>query len=348
MEQFSIFANPSGNDAALIDPTPAPRRPRVLLRDERLAKRLEEMAAKMQGQIDDKLSADRQTNTPKRMAQAMSARCDGERLQRVQTVMLALAAMHRGEGCPGNLAKFRTKKAIHEAMSAELTAVPNGFHSYHVDTGKPREGLSADELELWELLTEKTPEQKQAERILQMERDLAFSKIPGYFPTPRPVIDRMLDYAGIEAGHRVLEPSAGSGAIIEAIEDTCPDVEMVCYEVNCTLTNLLEAKGYPIRGSDFMGCDLLQDKFDRVLMNPPFEKGQDIDHVLRAWELLKPGGRLVAIMSPGPFFHSTRKAETFREFFDAAGGEAHDLDAGTFKESGTNVASKLVIIDKEA
>jgi hypothetical protein len=33
-------------------------------------------------------------------------------------------------------------------------------------------------------------------------------------------------------------------------------------------------------------------EFDRVLMNPPFEKQQDIDHVRRAFDHLKPGGRL--------------------------------------------------------
>ena len=35
-------------------------------------------------------------------------------------------------------------------------------------------------------------------------------------------------------------------------------------------------------------------------MNPPFENGTDIKHILHARGLLKPGGRLVAICANGP------------------------------------------------
>jgi 16S rRNA G1207 methylase RsmC len=40
--------------------------------------------------------------------------------------------------------------------------------------------------------------------------------------------------------------------------------------------------------------------YDRILMNPPFANGADIKHILHAIELLKPGGRLVAICADGP------------------------------------------------
>ena len=79
-------------------------------------------------------------------------------------------------------------------------------------------------------------------------------------------------------------------------------------------------------------------------MNPPFENGQDIDHVRHAFGMLRPGGILVAIMSPGPFFRSDRKAAAFREWFDAMGGERRDLPAGAFRESGTGVATVLVTV----
>ena len=338
-EQLCIFDQPPPKAPA------PPSRPRVLLRDERLGKRLIEMADKLQRQIDDKL-ADRQTNTPKRMAQAMSARCEGERLQRVQTVMRGLAGLHLGEGCPANLAGFKTKKAIYEAMSSELQHVPNGFHAYHVDRGEPSDRLTADQLALWDFLQPKTPEQEQAEWLAQLERDLQGRKIPGFFPTPRAVIDRMLDYAGIEAGHRVLEPSAGNGAILDVLKEQHPDAELTAYEYAPPLREILEAKGYKVSGADFFeSYDL--GEFDRVLMNPPFEKLQDVTHVFHAFDHLKAGGRLVAIMSPGPFFHNSKRAQEFRDFCDERGAEVHDLAAGTFKESGTGVASKLVIIDKE-
>ncbi|MFD2427391.1 hypothetical protein ACFSUK_02785 [Sphingobium scionense] len=37
--------------------------------------------------------------------------------------------------------------------------------------------------------------------------------------------------------------------------------------------------------------------FDAVIMNPPFDRGRDCDHVRHALAFLKPGGVLVAIMS---------------------------------------------------
>ena len=47
-------------------------------------------------------------------------------------------------------------------------------------------------------------------------------------------------------------------------------------------------------------------------MNPPFENGRDIDHVTHALSLLKPGGRLVAIMSEGVFSVSSKRQSIYR------------------------------------
>jgi hypothetical protein len=312
-----------------------------------LAARFEEMADKMQATIDGKLSHDRLTNTPKRMAQAMSARVDGERLARTQQALRILARMHRAGDCPGFLAKLKSKKAVHDLMGSELTPCSNGFHTYYSDTGKPRPGASAESIGLWAFIEDKSPEQEKADRIAQLERDLQFSQIPGYFPTPDEVIETMLDYAQIEAHHSILEPSAGAGAIIDGIVARHGDGPLIAaYEINASLCEILQAKGFDARPVDFLEAGGMF-AFDRVLMNPPFENLQDIEHVMAAFKRLKSGGRLVSVMSPGPFFRDTGKAKGFRMWLDELGGEAVDLPEGSFKESGTGVASKLVIIDKE-
>ena len=88
-------------------------------------------------------------------------------------------------------------------------------------------------------------------------------------------------------------------------------------------------------------------QYDRVVMNPPFEDGQDIDHVRRAFDAnLKPGGKLVAIMSEGPFFRSDKKAQAFRQWLEENGGTSERLAPGTFKESGTGTATRLVTVEK--
>ncbi len=101
--------------------------------------------------------------------------------------------------------------------------------------------------------------------------------------------------------------------------------------------------GFQTGDNSFMG-KLAGSGFDRVLMNPPFEKGQDAEHVMRAHALLAPGGWLIAIMSPGPFFRSDAKAVDFRDWFASRRGAKMDLPADSFKESGTGVASVMVAI----
>ncbi|MNW66198.1 hypothetical protein D3C74_446450 [compost metagenome] len=54
-------------------------------------------------------------------------------------------------------------------------------------------------------------------------------------------------------------------------------------------------------------------------MNPPFEKGKDVDHVLKAYECLKDGGKLIAIMSPHWTFASDSKSIHFRNWLNDKG-----------------------------
>jgi 16S rRNA G1207 methylase RsmC len=85
--------------------------------------------------------------------------------------------------------------------------------------------------------------------------------------------------------------------------------------------------------------------FDRIVMNPPFADQQDIRHVRHALGFLKPGGRLVAIMSAGVTFREDRLAREFRALVEDRGGTIEELPADAFKASGTGVLAVLVTID---
>ena len=118
------------------------------------------------------------------------------------------------------------------------------------------------------------------------------------------------------------------------------------YEEKQALKNALEIyDSYPEQTKD---SPLVLDLYDRIIMNPPFEKGQDIDHVRRAYDMLHPNGRIVAIMSEGPFYRSDSKAQEFRAWLDDKGGTSEKLPEGSFKDSdrSTGVNTRLVIIDK--
>jgi hypothetical protein len=87
--------------------------------------------------------------------------------------------------------------------------------------------------------------------------------------------------------------------------------------------------------------------YDRIIMNPPFSKGRDIQHVRHAYELLRPGGRLVAIMGEGAFFHGNKAAEFPHGW---TGATSERLPDGSFMDPSlpvnTGVAARMVVIDK--
>lgn len=177
----------------------------------------------------------------------------------------------------------------------------------------------------------------------------------GYFPTPQPVVALLLEQADIEAGNLVLEPSAGQGAIAVAVAKLGAIVH--CFEIDPTNSDKLAtalfavAPEYSVSTRDFLTVERPQanfrgDLYDRVVMNPPFAKQQDIKHVLHAFEFLNPGGRLVSVMSAGVSFRTNKLTEDFRQFVDAHDGDIAPLPADSFVESGTGVSTVIVTMNK--
>lgn len=167
---------------------------------------------------------------------------------------------------------------------------------------------------------------------------------PQLFPTPKELARRVVDLADIRPGHRVLEPSAGTGALLGAMGGRMfghePERGTVhAVEIDRRLAGKLQAE-FPlteVHAADFMAFqpdDFVP--FDRIVMNPPFTNAQDIAHIKHAAEMLAPGGRLVAICAAGP-----RQREALAPL-----GRWEDLPPGSFAASGTDVNVALVIIDR--
>ncbi|MFI9598863.1 methyltransferase [Streptomyces sp. NPDC052043] len=170
----------------------------------------------------------------------------------------------------------------------------------------------------------------------------------GYFPTPVPVVQQLIDLAHIEPGMRVLEPSAGRGAIALAAVRAGAVVD--CVEIQPDHANALVAhreRNITAITADFLATDP-RPVYDRVVMNPPFARQADITHVKHAWQALKPGGRLVAVMSAGVTFRQTSAAVAFRSRLEALGGQIHPLPEGAFQESGTGVNTVIAVLPKPA
>ncbi len=165
----------------------------------------------------------------------------------------------------------------------------------------------------------------------------------GYFPTPQVLARSVVELAEIEQGMTVFEPSAGIGNLCDEIARFTDQSNISCNELQEKNVKTLFEKGYRVTAGDFMSmypCG----SFDRVVMNPPFEKQQDIKHVMFACDFLKPGGRLVAIMSASFTFRSDKRSMEFREFVEQY-GSFHKNPEGSFKSSGTGVNTVTVVID---
>lgn len=195
------------------------------------------------------------------------------------------------------------------------------------------------------------PPQTRAESIEAMRQTLrdgvAVVTAPQLFPTPAPLATQMAELADLAPGQEVLEPSAGTGVLIDAIRAAQPAAKVFAVEINHGLCEALARKiTLPedaaqgicrnVLQGDFLECFGLG-KFDRIVMNPPFADGDDIKHITHALRLLNPGGRIVALCANGP-----RQNAKLRPIIEEMGGEWEELPAHTFAAAGTSVRTVLL------
>ena len=125
-----------------------------------------------------------------------------------------------------------------------------------------------------------------------------------FYPTPRGVIDLMLSQVDL-TGKVVLEPSAGSGNLIEyALEFGAKEV--LCCEINEDLAKICGSTGRLI-ASDFLTVRSEQvSHIELVIMNPPFSAEED--HINHAWNIAPGGCQIISLCNWQMYSNSyTRK-----------------------------------------
>jgi hypothetical protein len=119
-----------------------------------------------------------------------------------------------------------------------------------------------------------------------------------FYPTPPEVAARAIELAEIQPEHVCLEPSAGIGNLAALMPRST-----LCIEVAALRCDVLRARGHVVEQADFLtwaaDARIKGRLFDRVVMNPPFDGGRWQAHLLAASRLVKPSGRLVAILPSG-------------------------------------------------
>lgn len=284
-----------------------------------LVERLKALADGMQKSIDEKINHTYSggfTHRKQRISDGI--RQDGYHLEKVQAGLRALASAHENKTVPLSLSRVNSRAEVERLIGR------------------------ADS-DLLSLLDGNVPDRAAEIKRRELEAKVKgmIGQVPGFFPTPKDVVRRMISLAHLEPGQTVLEPSAGSGAIADEVLAAGASVDVIEY--NYTLRELLESKGHNVIGDDFMEIDPAK-QYDVVIQNPPFENGADIDHVYQAVKVIKPGGTLVSVMCEGVFYRKDKKSVMFRGWLDNI-GYSIELPEGSFKESGTGVATRLVVIN---
>ena len=197
----------------------------------------------------------------------------------------------------------------------------------------------------------------------------------GFFATPAALAATIAKKARVDRGMTVLEPSAGTGALAQSVRALeVPGVKITCIEIQQANVDVLKNLFSDVIKCDFLSygvckcvssdvdeCDPMcagpcattgcpsWKKYDRVVMNPPFAKQADLDHVTHALKFLKLGGVLVSVMSAGVTFRTNKKTKDFLHMLNDVGGYTiTPLPDNSFKASGTNVRTVLLTITRLA
>lgn len=170
-----------------------------------------------------------------------------------------------------------------------------------------------------------------------------------YFATPEPVGFKMAEWANIQKGDDVLEPSAGHGAIARFFP---PQTNVTMVEPSYDLSQRAAlANGQARIINDTFEALHLTNKYDAVVMNPPYGNGGKtaIEHVAKAAKHLREGGRVVALIPRGGL--TDKRLDAF-----LASDEAQNLHrvatfnmpASTFERAGTAVNTQVIVLEKHS
>lgn len=169
-----------------------------------------------------------------------------------------------------------------------------------------------------------------------------------FFATPEPLGMKMVQWADIQGGESVLEPSAGNGAIARWLPDNV-DKRAIEYTNELSSRLALHFDGDLITG-DFMDHHVVN-KYDAIVMNPPFGRGgkEAADHVRKAMTHLRDGGRIVALVPTGPaadkqFDKLLYEDDAAKDIYLAA---EIALPSVTFERAGTSVSTRVLVLEKQ-
>lgn len=151
--------------------------------------------------------------------------------------------------------------------------------------------------------------------------------------------------ADIKGGHKVLEPSAGIGLLAEGILRHQPNIQLDCIELNSECKKVLKDKGFNVIWSNFLD---FRPKYlyDRVIGAPNFKDNIDCEHVMKMYDCVKEGGKVISIMSPYWMTGDSELQIKFREWLKDKSYTITVLPDNSYVEDGITVPTILINLEK--
>lgn len=175
-------------------------------------------------------------------------------------------------------------------------------------------------------------------------------ELQGFFETPAPVVERMLLLASPtkKLAGSVLEPSAGKGAILSRIiHQPCA---FMAYEIDEDRAAFLQEKfgdKVAVVNQDFLTVPAGAFTVDYIFMNPPFEQGRDIEHIMHAATFLNVVGKLVAVCSASAIENQYERNKKFNQFLLDNDAYVEILPATGLLSIKKGISARLIVIDNE-
>jgi phospholipid N-methyltransferase len=185
-----------------------------------------------------------------------------------------------------------------------------------------------------------------------------------FYPSPDAVADKAAEELHPAAGNRILEPSAGTGSLIRGIfrhiesrnrsrhslDQINPDtIKVDAIEVSAARCDILRSSGLcdSVVHGNFLGIEPTP-IYDRIILNPPFNRTSYMSHVRHAYDFLAENGKMVAILPITAAIGESKIHAQFHRWIDSTGHYARwvDLPTASFAESGTNISTTMLILRK--
>lgn len=178
-----------------------------------------------------------------------------------------------------------------------------------------------------------------------------------FYPTPKALIDRMLNGLDVTMINSILEPSAGKGDIADAIKEKYKcnyyrsgysECDIDCIEIDPDLQATLKGKDYRVIYNDFLSFRTSK-HYDLIIMNPPFDNGDK--HLLKAIRLQEHGGGIVCLLNAetirNPYTNTRKELKTLLDKYEASIEFIENAFVNSERSTAVEVALIKINIPKE-